>query len=247
MHRASTDTSACRISHVPCIYFVAWPNHREISKWTCTRTSFNSPNNTILCCQVCACVRESAHASCLDTLLNVAFATVSVIVVSLLLIPRPGAALYVCATIASINVGIFGYMSLWGVRLDFVSMVTIVMSIGFSVDFSAHLAYHFAKQTNTDIADRWVCAPPPACIHAQTTRGRVRGRPANLAIGGEHNIGRELSVARRQLRVSIISQNGHTHRVAGHISRATRAARTIDIVHVRRACVGSRHDEQSIQ
>jgi hypothetical protein len=125
--------------------------------------------------------------------------------VSLLLIPRPGAALYVCATIASINVGIFGYMSLWGVRLDFVSMVTIVMSIGFSVDFSAHIAYHFAKQTNADIADRCVREPPLTCTHAQVTRSRIRGWPANRAVGGEHNIGRELSVARRQLRVSVIS------------------------------------------
>lgn len=111
-----------------------------------------------------------AHTSCLDTLLNVAFATVSVVVVSLLLIPRPGAALYVCATIASINVGIFGYMSLWGVRLDFVSMVTIVMSIGFSVDFSAHIAYHFAKQTNADIADR--CVRTAADVHTRAGYAR---------------------------------------------------------------------------
>ena len=89
-----------------------------------------------------------------DTLLNVALATACVIVVSLLLIPEPFAALYVSLTIVSINVGIFGYMSWWSVRLDFVSMVTIVMSIGFSVDFSAHIAYHFAKEPSADVAAR---------------------------------------------------------------------------------------------
>ena len=85
------------------------------------------------------------------TLINVATASLFVIAVSLLLIPAPGAALWVSATIISINVGLFGLMALWNVRLDFVSMVTIVMSIGFCVDFSAHLAYHFAKVNGTFI------------------------------------------------------------------------------------------------
>lgn len=53
--------------------------------------------------------------------------------------------LQVSFSIVSINVGILGFMTFWGVRLDFISMVTIVMSIGFCVDFAAHLAYNFSK------------------------------------------------------------------------------------------------------
>lgn len=76
---------------------------------------------------------------------NMVIGSAAVVIVSLLLIPKPLCSIWVCVTIVSINVGILGYMSWWNVHLDFISMVTIVMSIGASVDFSAHIAYHFAK------------------------------------------------------------------------------------------------------
>ena len=56
-----------------------------------------------------------------------------------------GKIIQVSFSIVSINIGILGFMTFWSVRLDFISMVTIVMSIGFCVDFAAHLAYNFAK------------------------------------------------------------------------------------------------------
>ena len=34
-------------------------------------------------------------------------------------------------------------MTLWGVNLDAVSMISIIMSIGFAVDLSAHIIYAF--------------------------------------------------------------------------------------------------------
>lgn len=43
----------------------------------------------------------------------------------------------------SINVGVFGYMTLWGVNLDAISMISIIMSIGFAVDLSGHIVYAF--------------------------------------------------------------------------------------------------------
>lgn len=34
-----------------------------------------------------------------------------------------------------------GYMTLWAVNLDAISMITIIMSIGFAVDLTAHISY----------------------------------------------------------------------------------------------------------
>ena len=46
-------------------------------------------------------------------------------------------------SIISIAIGVFGYMTLWGVNLDAVSMISLIMSIGFAVDLSAHIIYAF--------------------------------------------------------------------------------------------------------
>lgn len=43
----------------------------------------------------------------------------------------------------SVNFGVFGFLSIWGVGMDPVSTASLLMSIGFSVDISAHISYHY--------------------------------------------------------------------------------------------------------
>ncbi|KAL3994794.1 Patched family protein [Acanthocheilonema viteae] len=52
----------------------------------------------------------------------------------------------VAISILSICFGALAYLHLWDVRLDAVSLISLLMSIGFSVDYSAHICYHYLAQ-----------------------------------------------------------------------------------------------------
>ena len=42
-------------------------------------------------------------------------------------------------------------MTLWGINLDGVALINLIMCIGFSVDFSAHICYHYMSAEAEDI------------------------------------------------------------------------------------------------
>ncbi|XP_070560683.1 patched domain-containing protein 3-like [Ptychodera flava] len=85
-----------------------------------------------------------------NTLQNIGIAATAMFVVSLILIPHPVCSIYVTFAIATISTGVVGFMTLWDVRLDFISMINIIICIGFSVDFSAHITYAFVISPNPD-------------------------------------------------------------------------------------------------
>ncbi|XP_012787438.1 patched domain-containing protein 3 [Sorex araneus] len=78
-----------------------------------------------------------------NTIRNVIVASVIMFFVSLLLIPHPLCSLWVTFAIASVIVGVTGFMTFWNVNLDTISMINLVVCIGFSFDFSAHISYAF--------------------------------------------------------------------------------------------------------
>ncbi|KAK1790765.1 hypothetical protein P4O66_014620, partial [Electrophorus voltai] len=82
-----------------------------------------------------------------NTIQTVSIATVVMLLLSLALIPNPVCALWVTFAITSIIVGVAGFMALLGINLDSISAINLVISIGFSVDFSAHVSYMFASSS----------------------------------------------------------------------------------------------------
>ena len=84
------------------------------------------------------------------TLINLGIAVISCLFASFLLVPSIVAVFMVGIAISSICVGVVGFMSLWGVSLDSISMINLVLCIGFSVDFSAHICYHYSATPKDD-------------------------------------------------------------------------------------------------
>lgn len=67
--------------------------------------------------------------------------------VSFIFIPNILCSVWVAFSIVSIETGVVGYMALWGVNLDSISMINLIMCIGFSVDFTAHICYAYMSST----------------------------------------------------------------------------------------------------
>lgn len=81
------------------------------------------------------------------TIQCVCVAAVVMMIVSLVFIPNPVCSLWVAFSIMSIELGVLGFMTFWGVNLDSISMINLIMCIGFSVDFAAHISYHYLDST----------------------------------------------------------------------------------------------------
>lgn len=64
-------------------------------------------------------------------------------IVSFIFIPNILCSLWVAFSIISIEIGVVGYMALWDINLDSISMINLIMCIGFSVDFTAHICYAY--------------------------------------------------------------------------------------------------------
>lgn len=77
------------------------------------------------------------------TIQTLSIAVACMLVVSVVMMPKIAVGILVTISVASILVGVIGYMTLWQVSLESVSMFNLVLCIGFSVDFSAHVAYAF--------------------------------------------------------------------------------------------------------
>nr|XP_012644234.1 patched domain-containing protein 3 isoform X1 [Microcebus murinus] len=93
-----------------------------------------------------------------NTVRNVMVASAAMFIVSLLLIPHPMCSLWVTFAIASVIVGVTGFMAFWNVNLDSISMINLVICIGFSFDFSAHISYAFVSSSHPSVNEKSIQA-----------------------------------------------------------------------------------------
>uniref|UniRef100_A0A3P9A7K8 Patched domain-containing protein 3 n=1 Tax=Esox lucius TaxID=8010 RepID=A0A3P9A7K8_ESOLU len=93
-----------------------------------------------------------------NTIQTIAVVSVVMLVISLFLIPNPLCSLWVAFSVGSVIVGVAGFMAFWGVHLNSISMINLIICIGFSVDFSAHVSYAFVASTKDDVNEKAVDA-----------------------------------------------------------------------------------------
>lgn len=85
------------------------------------------------------------------TVQTVLVAAIAMLVVSFALMPSPLCPVWVAFAVCSTVAGVTGFMAFWGVNLDSISMINLVMCTGFSVDFSAHVSYAFVSSSKSDV------------------------------------------------------------------------------------------------
>ncbi|XP_035436097.2 patched domain-containing protein 3 [Spodoptera frugiperda] len=77
------------------------------------------------------------------SLQNLCYGALMMMITSFVFIPNILCSLWVAFSIISIEIGVVGYMALWDINLDSISMINLIMCIGFSVDFTAHICYAY--------------------------------------------------------------------------------------------------------
>ncbi|XP_041977331.1 patched domain-containing protein 3 isoform X2 [Aricia agestis] len=85
---------------------------------------------------------------------NLCYGALMMMITSFIFIPNILCSLWVAFSIISIEIGVVGYMALWDINLDSISMINLIMCIGFSVDFTAHICYAYMASKAKDPKER---------------------------------------------------------------------------------------------
>ncbi len=72
-----------------------------------------------------------------------------VFVVTAIFMPLPLVILLVTMTVVMIMVGVIGFIHFWGLTLSSVTMIQIIMCVGFCIDFSTHICHAFVQAGGT--------------------------------------------------------------------------------------------------
>ncbi|KAK7075015.1 Patched domain-containing protein 3 [Halocaridina rubra] len=80
---------------------------------------------------------------------NLILALVAVFIMTLILLANVIASLYVLICVLLTLVDVMALMTWWGLTIDTVSCINLVLSIGLCVDYSVHIALHFLQVKGT--------------------------------------------------------------------------------------------------
>ena len=93
-----------------------------------------------------------------ETIRNLLIAALAVLVVTSPFLVDCTVTFLVVLNFAALTCELFGLMVIWGVSLNSVSMINLVMAIGFAVDYSAHIAHAYVASNKVTANERVVDA-----------------------------------------------------------------------------------------
>ncbi|KAK3100784.1 hypothetical protein FSP39_025281 [Pinctada imbricata] len=85
------------------------------------------------------------------TLQTVGIAIAVMLIITTAFMPQPIMIILVSVTMVMILVGIFGFMYFWDLTLSSITMIHLIMTVGFSVDFSAHICHAYLSVSSTKV------------------------------------------------------------------------------------------------
>ena len=111
---------------------------------------------------------ETDHIIGYEMLRNIGLALVCVFLITWLLLGNLALCVLVLTMVAMSLVNIVGFLHIWGITIDIVSCITVVLSIGLCVDYAAHIghAYLVARGVYEPNSNRKVLTIlPPFLFH----------------------------------------------------------------------------------
>ena len=92
---------------------------------------------------------EQYKAIELEAIRNISSTIAVMVVIIALLIVTPSAVLVVCFCLCLIIINIIGYMHFWDLTLDSVTIIMLVIALGLSVDYAAHIGRAYMETQGT--------------------------------------------------------------------------------------------------
>ena len=112
-----------------------------------------------------------------EMLRNIGLALVCVFLITWLLLGNLALCMLVLTMVAVSLVDIVGFLHIWGITIDIVSCITVVLSIGLCVDYAAHIghAYLVARGVYEPKSNRKVLTilPPFYFIRFEAGKGQI--------------------------------------------------------------------------
>ena len=89
-----------------------------------------------------------------STMQTVGVAISAMFLVTCFFMPHPMIIILVTFSMISILLGVFGFLKFWGLDISVVTMIELIVSVGFSVDFSAHICHAYLYSSSRDKGSR---------------------------------------------------------------------------------------------